>query len=45
VRQSSVAAFLGFATDAAYAAGLGHRLAAIADSRLLPLTALPIPAP
>lgn len=44
VRQSSVQAFLAFATDEAYLAAIGHRTAALADSRLLPLTRLPIPA-
>lgn len=44
VRQSSVATFLAFASNAAYLAGLGHRRAAIEDSRLLPLTELPLPA-
>lgn len=38
IRQASVAAFLAFARDAAYLAGLGHRTAALKDSRLLPLT-------
>ena len=37
VRQSSVAAFMAFATDTAYLAGIGHRTAAVEDSRLLPL--------
>jgi uncharacterized protein (DUF1330 family) len=37
VRQSSVASFMAFASNAAYLAGLGHREAAIEDSRLLPL--------
>lgn len=37
VRQSSVGAFLAFATDKAYLAGIGHRTAALDDSRLLPL--------
>lgn len=41
IRQSSVASFLSFATDAAYLAGLGHRTAALEDSRLLPLVELP----
>lgn len=41
VRQSSVAAFLAFASDHAYLAGIGHRLAALEDSRLLPLVAVP----
>lgn len=37
VRQQSLATFLAFSTNAAYLAGLGHRVAALADSRLLPL--------
>jgi uncharacterized protein (DUF1330 family) len=37
VRQQSLAAFMAFAEDKAYLAGLGHRTAALADSRLLPL--------
>jgi len=37
VRQSSVGSFMSFATDQAYLAGLGHRTAAVEDSRLLPL--------
>lgn len=37
VQQSSTAAFLAFASDAEYLAGLGHRTAALEDSRLLPL--------
>jgi hypothetical protein len=37
VRQASVAAFMAFAGDAGYLAGLGHRTAAVEDSRLLPL--------
>lgn len=41
VRQSSVAAFAAFASNAAYLAGLGHRTAAIEDSRLLPLVSVP----
>ena len=44
VRQSSVQSFLAFAGDAGYLAGLGHRTAALADSRLLPLVELPLPA-
>jgi len=43
VRQSSVSAFMAFATNTAYAAGLGHRTAAIEDSRLLPLVGLQRP--
>jgi hypothetical protein len=37
IRQRSVEAFLAFASDSAYLAGIGHRTAALADSRLLPL--------
>ena len=44
VRQSSVQSFLGFASHREYLAGLGHRTAAIEDSRLLPMTELSIPA-
>ncbi|MDQ0467363.1 DUF1330 domain-containing protein [Labrys wisconsinensis] len=43
VRQSSVEAFMAFAANQDYLAGLGHRTAAIEDSRLLPLVALPAP--
>ena len=44
VRQSSVQSFLAFASHREYLAGLGHRTAAIEDSRLLPMTELTIPA-
>ena len=37
VRQSSAAAFLAFASNPDCLAGLGHRTAALQDSRLLPL--------
>lgn len=37
VRQSSVQAFMDFASNAEYLAGIGHRTAALRDSRLLPL--------
>ena len=40
VRQSSPEAFIAFNSNAAYLAGLGHRLAALEDSRLLPLVEL-----
>jgi uncharacterized protein (DUF1330 family) len=43
VRQSSVDSFMAFATDSAYLAGLGHRTAALEDSRLLPLIELARP--
>jgi hypothetical protein len=41
IRQASVASFLSFASHAGYLAGLGHRTAALADSRLLPLSEMP----
>lgn len=37
VQQSSVAAFMAFASNAEYLAGIGHRTAALEDSRLLPI--------
>jgi hypothetical protein len=37
VRQASVASFLAFASNENYLRGMGHRLAALEDSRLLPL--------
>lgn len=37
VEQSSPAAFMAFASNADYLAGMGHRIAALEDSRLLPL--------
>jgi hypothetical protein len=37
VRQRSVADFLAFASNREYLAGMGHRIAALEDSRLLPL--------
>ncbi len=37
IQQSSPAAFLAFASNAEYLAGMGHRTAALEDSRLLPL--------
>jgi uncharacterized protein (DUF1330 family) len=43
VRQSSVESFLAFAKHEAYLAGIGHRTAAIEDSRLLPLVERPVP--
>jgi hypothetical protein len=38
VRQESAESFLAFASHKAYLAGMGHRTAAVEDSRLLPLT-------
>jgi hypothetical protein len=43
VRQSSLASFFAFASHDGYLAGLGHRTAALEDSRILPLTELPLP--
>lgn len=43
VRQASAASFLAFATDDAYRAGIGHRTAALEDSRLLPLVPRTVP--
>lgn len=37
VRHRSAQVFLAFASNPAYAAGLGHRVAALEDSRLLPV--------
>jgi len=37
VKQSSVESFFSFATNSEYLAGIGHRTAAILDSRLLPI--------
>jgi uncharacterized protein (DUF1330 family) len=37
VEQSSPAAFMAFASNADYLSGIGHRTAALEDSRLLPL--------
>ena len=44
VRQSSVQAFVEFASNAEYLAGMGHRVAALLDSRLLPLVPRELPA-
>jgi hypothetical protein len=38
VRQQSVESFLAFASHKGYLEGIGHRTAAVQDSRLLPLT-------
>lgn len=37
VRQNSLESFMAFAANEAYLEGIGHRTAAIEDSRLLPL--------
>jgi hypothetical protein len=41
VRQSSVQSFLAFASNQGYLSGMGHRTAALEDSRLLPLVGAP----
>jgi uncharacterized protein (DUF1330 family) len=38
IRQKSVESFMAFAQDEEYMKGIGHRTAALEDSRLLPLT-------
>jgi len=38
VSQANASSFLAFASNKEYLAGLGHRVAALVDSRLLPLT-------
>jgi hypothetical protein len=43
IRQSSVDDFFAFATNAEYLAGVGHRTAALEDSRLLPVVERPLP--
>ena len=42
VRQRSAQSFMAFAQHEAYLAGIGHRTAAVEDSRLLPLSELPL---
>lgn len=37
VKQSSLASFMSFSQNAEYLAGIGHRTAAVLDSRLLPI--------
>ena len=37
IKQNSVADFMAFANNEAYLEGIGHRTAALSDSRLLPL--------
>lgn len=41
IRQDSVASFMSFASNPAYLAGIGHRVAAVRDSRILPLVDVP----
>jgi hypothetical protein len=40
IRQNSLEDFMAFASNEAYLAGMGHRTAAVEDSRLLPLVEL-----
>jgi len=42
VRQRSVSSFIAFASNPGYLAGIGHRVAALEDSRLLPLVEGPV---
>jgi hypothetical protein len=44
IRQKSVESFIAFASHKSYLAGIGHRTAALEDSRLLPLVEMPQPA-
>jgi len=37
VKQRSIESFFAFASNSEYLAGIGHRTAAILDSRLLPV--------
>lgn len=37
VKQKSIESFFAFATNEDYLAGIGHRVAALSDSRILPL--------
>ncbi|MFN8529143.1 MAG: DUF1330 domain-containing protein [Anaerolineae bacterium] len=41
IRQHSIQDFMAFASNQEYAAGLGHRTAALEDSRLLPIVEFP----
>jgi hypothetical protein len=43
IRQASVSDFLAFASDERYLAGIGHRTAALEDSRLLPIVDRALP--
>jgi hypothetical protein len=43
VRQASVNGFLAFASNEDYLAGIGHRTAALEDSRMLPIVDRPLP--
>jgi len=41
IRQKSVDSFVAFATNQEYMKGIGHRVAAVRDSRIVPLEGLP----
>jgi hypothetical protein len=43
VRQNSLADFFSFASNPGYLAGIGHRTAAVEDTRLLPLAEIAAP--
>jgi hypothetical protein len=43
VKQASVNDFFAFATNHKYLTGIGHRTAALEDSRLLPIVKRPLP--
>jgi hypothetical protein len=43
IRQANLEAFFAFASDPEYLAGVGHRTAALEDSRLLPLVERQLP--
>jgi hypothetical protein len=43
VKQASVEDFFAFATNQEYLTGVGHRTAALEDSRLLPIVERPLP--
>jgi hypothetical protein len=43
IRQASVADFFAFASNEEYMAGVGHRTAALEDSRLIPMVEQPLP--
>ena len=42
VRQASIEKFIGFASNQDYLRGIGHRTAALEDSRLLPISAIEV---
>lgn len=43
IRQKSVSDFIAFASNQEYLTGMGHRTAALEDSRLLPLVEIDMP--